>query len=317
MDSVNTKELFAVSAPPFWHRGRTISKMMQGLSIALLPVCLLAIYTWGLPALRVICLSITVCVVTEAVCQKLLRRDIVVDNFDAVYVGLLFAFLLPASAPWWLVTIGAFLCMTFGKMAFGDLGAAPLSSVCVGYVLCIVSFPIYMDANAMQLSTYLIDPLVRLKFFGVDYVQDISYTSLLLGQQIGGLGASQAGALLVIGLLLSAVNILRYEITLSFILGIIIFGDIFYYMNPESYMPPLFHLFTGSTILCAFFLATDHSSSPNKKKNMIIYGFIGGALVITIRNFGIYTDGAPFAILLINLIMPLLEGRIEKPLGME
>ncbi len=317
MDSVNTKELFAVSAPPFWHRGRTIKSAMQGICIALLPVCLLAIYTWGLPALRVMCLSISICVVTEALCQKILKRDIVVDNFHAVYVGLLFAFLLPANAPWWLVSIGAFLCITFGKMAFGDLGAAPLSSVCVGYVLCIVSFPVYMDANAMQLSTYFVDPLIRLNFFGLEYVKDIPYQDLLLGKQIGGLGTSQAGALLIIGLVLSLFNMVRYEISLSFILGLIVLGDIFYYINPELYMPPLFHLFTGSTLLGAFFLATDYSSSPNRKLNMFIYGFAGGALVIIIRNFGVYTDGVPFAILLINLIMPLLEGKKPKPLGME
>ncbi len=317
MSSVNTKELFAVSPPPFWHRGKTIRNAMQSMLLALLPVCILAIYTWGFSALRVMCLSIAVCVATEAICQKILKRDIAVDNFHAVYLGLLFAFLLPASAPWWLVALGAFLSITFGKMAFGDLGACPLAAVCVGYVLCVISFPVYMDPNAMQLSTDLIDPLVRLKFFGIEYVQDISYQSLFLGQQIGGLGSSQAGALLIVGLLLTALNLIRYEITISFILGILIFGDIFYYLDPESYMPPIFHLLTGSTVLGAFFLATGHSSSPNRKVNMLIYGFIGGAMVIIMRNFGIYTDGVPFVILLINLIMPLLEGNKPKPLGME
>ncbi len=317
MESVSTKRLFAVSPPPFWHRGRTVHSLMKGMIIALLPVVFLAISTWGFSALRVICLSIAVSVVTEALCQKLLKRDIMVDNFSAAYIGLLFAFLLPAASPYWLVVLGAFLCITFGKMAFGDLGAAPLSSVAVGYVLCLISFPVYMDPNAMQLSTELVDPLIRLRFFGVEAIESISRVDLLLGKQIAGLGAGQAGALLVIGLVLSLLNIIRYEITLSFIFGLLVVGDVLYYMDPEKYVAPIFHLLTGSTLLCAFFLATDHSSSPNSRKNMLIYGFIGGALVIIIRSFGVYTDGAPFAILLINLLMPLLEGRKKKPLGME
>ncbi len=313
----NASQLLAVSPPPFWHSGRTLQKTMLETILALMPAVLFALITWGLPALRVICLSISVCVATEALCQKWMKREIEVDNFSAVLAGLLLAFLLPAGAPSWLVIIAALLAMTLGKMAFGDLGAQPLSVPVVGYVLCYVSFPLYMDANTLQLTSEFVDPLVRLKYFGISGIENLSIYPFFFGQQLGGLGSSQGFMIFLGGCALCWRRIIRWEIAFSFIFGVLCFGTLFYLSNSQEYANPFFHLFTGSTMLGAFFLATDMSSSPNKFVNMLIYGFTGGVLVILIRTFGIYNDGVPFAILLINLIMPLLEGRKQKPFGME
>lgn len=310
-------QLLTVSSPPFWHSGKTVRMVIREILLALLPAVAFATYVWGFSALRVICLSVAVSIATEAVCQKLMKRDIAVDNYSAALIGLLFAFLLPASAPWWLVVFGSFLSTAFGKMIFGDFGSAPLCAPVVGYILCFVSFPLFIDANAVQLSTEFIDPLIRLKYFGAEAVSDISYTSLLLGQQIGALGASQGLMLLLAGIFLCMRGDIAWEIAVSFIAGVLVTAFIFQMLDSTAYASPLFHLFTGSTLLGAFFLATDMPSSPNTSLNMFIYGFVGGILVILIRTFGIYTDGVPFAILLINLIMPLLEGRKKKPFGME
>ncbi len=313
----NASQMFSVAPPPFWHCGRTIKAVMAETVIALLPAAIFAVLVWGFPALRVICLSIGVSVLTEALCQKMMGRALAIDDFSAVLTGLLLAFMLPAASPWWLVVLAAAFSISFGKMAFGDLGSSPLCAPVVGYILCFVSFPIFINPNTMQLATSFVDPLFMSKYFGANGIWDISYMSLLMGEQINGLGAGQVGMLFLGGVYLCARGIISWQIPAAFIVGVLATGYIFNLVNPDMYAPPLFHLLTGSTMLGAFFLATDYSSSPNTCVNMIIYGLAGGILVILIRTFGIYTDGVPFVILLINLIMPLLEGKKRKTLVLE
>ncbi len=307
--------LLSVSAPPFWHCGRTIKGTNFHILIALLPAVGMAIWHWGLPAARVMALAMATGVVVEAICQNIMKRDISVDDFSAVITSLLFAFLLPAAAPWWLVVIGATLCITLGKMAFGGLGANPVNAALVGWALLYVSWPVLMDPNAMQLNTSFVDPLVQLKYFGPDVAEQTKLMELLLGKQIGGLGAAQAVALLLGGTYLSMRGYIRWEIATSFIVGVVVVASIYHAINPDLYASAVFHLLTGSTLLGGFFLATEPASSPNRQIPMVIYGLLGGALVIIIRVYGIYTDGVPFAILLINLLSPLLDLIKPKPFG--
>ena len=159
------------------------------------------------------------------------------------------------------------------------------------------------------------DPLVRLKYFGAGAVSHIDLTDLLLGNQIGGLGASQAGALFIGGSYLAARGTIRWEIALSFFVGVFLTAALYNVIDAERFATPFFHLCTGSTFLGGFFLATEWASSPGRQIPMMLYGLIGGAMVIIIRVYGIYPDGVPFAILLINLLAPLLDSIHPKPFG--
>ncbi len=314
----NTKSastLLAVSAPPFWHCGRTIRSINYNTLLALAPAAIMGIWHWGLPAARVMALAVLTGIVVEALCQKIMAREIAVDNFAAVVTSLLFAFLLPASAPAWIVIVGVSLCITLGKMAFGGLGANPVNSALVGWALLYVSWPVYMDPNAMQLNTLFVDPLVQLKYFGVQVASETPWLDLALGKQIGGLGAAQGLALLLGGSYLCIRGIIRWEIATSFFVGVGITAAIFHSIAPEMYVSPVFHLLTGSTLLGGFFLATEMASSPDRPIPMMIYGALGGILVIIIRVYGEHTDGVAFAILLINLLTPLLESIRPKPFG--
>ncbi len=307
--------LLSVSSPPFWHCGRTIRSINYITFLALIPVIGMAIYHWGLPAARVMALAMLTGILTEAFCQKIMHRDIAVDDFSAVITSLLFAFLLPAAAPWWLVVIGVMLTISLGKMAFGGLGANPVNSALVGWALLYVSWPIYMDANAMQLSTAYVDPLVQLKYFGAAIAAETNSIELLLGLQINGLGAAQSLGIIVGGLFLALRGIIRWEIATSFFVGVLATAAIFHTIDPVLYATPLFHLLTGSTLLGGFFFATESGSSPDRQIPMIIYGLLGGILVIIIRVYGVHIDGVPFAILLINFLTPLLDGIRPKPFG--
>lgn len=308
--------LLAMSAAPFWHCGRTISRNSVHYFIALLPACIMAIWYNGIPALGVMALSMLTSIITEEFwTTKVLGRESTLKDGTAAVSGLLLAFLFPATAPFWIVILAAFCAISFGKMAFGGFGANPVSTVLVGWVFVFVSFPITMDPNSMLLTTSFIDPLVRLKYFGVEYAQNFTYIDLLLGRQINALGAGQVLALIVGGVYLAARGVIRYEIAISFLAGLLLVAGILNIMNPELYINPFFHLVTGSTVLCAFFLATEYSCAPSRPVGMILYGLVGGALVVIIRTLGVYTDGAPFAVLFINLLTPFFDMIRPKPFG--
>ncbi len=307
--------LLAVSAPPFWHCGRTIRSMNYTILLALVPAAAMAIWHWGLPAARVMALAMLTGLIVEALCQKIMGREISVDDFSGVITSLLFAFLLPAATPWWLVVVGVTLCITLGKMAFGGFGANPVNASLVGWALLYVSWPVLMDPNAMQLSTSFVDPLVQLKYFDATTAAQTSTMALLSGMQIGGLGAAQAIGLFIGGSFLALRGIIRWEISVSFFVGVLVTGAIFHSIDPHMYASPIFHMLTGSTLLGGFFFATEASSSPDRQIPMMLYGLLGGVLVIIIRVYGVHTDGVPFAILLINLLAPLLDGIRPKPFG--
>ena len=117
--------LLSMSAPPYWHCGRTVLKRSIDQLVALLPAAAMAVVNWGLPALRVMCLAMAVCVAVEAICCWAMDRKSTIDDFTAVVAGLLYSFMLPAGAPWWIVVVGAVSAMLFGKMLFGGHGNNP------------------------------------------------------------------------------------------------------------------------------------------------------------------------------------------------
>jgi electron transport complex protein RnfD len=139
--------------------------------------------------------------------------------------------------------------------------------------------------------------------------------SLLLGVNLGALGASQALMIIIGGAYLMSRGLLRWFIPVSFLAGVLVAGSIYNFIDPQLYASPTFHLLSGSTLLAAFFLMPYPSSSPTWRLPMLLFGFFGGVMVIIIRTYGIYPDGAPFAILLANLCTPLFDLIQPKPFG--
>jgi electron transport complex protein RnfD len=136
-----------------------------------------------------------------------------------------------------------------------------------------------------------------------------------MGRQIGGLGTTFGLGLLVGGVYLILRGFIRWEISLSFLGGVYITAFIFHLADPVRFISPTYHLLTGYTLIGAFFLATEDSSSPVNVLPMFIYGAAGGIMTVLIRNTGAYVDGVILAILVINLIHPLLDKIRPKALG--
>lgn len=304
-----------VSPPPHWRSGRTIQKMMQAHLLALLPAAAMGIYMFGMPAAAVIGLSGAVATITEAICLRLQNRDVTVDDFNALYAGVLFAFLLPATAPWWLVAIGAAVTIILGRTVFGGFGCNPVCAPLVAWAVCRLSWPAAMDID-LNLSHMIANyPPDQLKYFGVDSLQQFDYLNMLFGSQLGGLGSSQVLALLAGGIFLLCTGWIRLFIPVSFLAGVAGTAAIFWGIDPTVYADPVFHLLAGSTVFGAFFLATDAASSPIGMIPQVLFGLIAGAMVIVIRVYGVYPDGVPFAIMIANLLSPLLDRLRPKHFG--
>ncbi|EPR38737.1 electron transport complex, RnfABCDGE type, D subunit [Desulfovibrio sp. X2] len=296
-----------VSCPPHIHCGRSVRGLMHESAAALLPAAVMAVWWYGVPALRVMALATAAAVTTQWAIERLTGREIGVDDGSALLTGLVFAFLLPSSAPWWLVIIGAVIALGLGRAAFGGLGGNPLNPALIAWAICLLSWKGHMNPDFTVLDSALGSPLATLRYQGALEAAKISPLALLEGAQLSGLGDAQAGALLLGGLWLLARRRLRPHIPLAFLAGTAATAFCFRLVWPETSASPLFHVLAGGTVFAAFFLATEQASSPVTRRGMVVYGLFAGAMTVVIRTWGIWLDGAPFAVLLANLVTPMCD----------
>ena len=309
-----------VSHAPFWHDGDSIFQMNLNILIALLPAVIFGIIQFGTPAVGVLALSLSSAMAWEFLMNIISKNKITIGDLDSAVIGLLFGMMLPATSPWWLVITGTFVAVVIGKIIFGGLGANPFNPALIGMSFLMLSWSTFFDFDAAYVN-YNFDftalaPLAALKFMGAQEVCDMfSANHLIMGKQIGGIGSTFGLGLIIGGIYLILRGYTRWEITVSFIAGIAITAYIFNISNPEKYAGPMIHLLSGYTLLGAFFLATENSSSPVNKIPMIIYGFLIGIMIILMRNLGAYADGTVLAILLFNLVNPVIDSIRPKALG--
>lgn len=310
---------FTVSHAPFWHDGDSIKTMNLNIMAAALPATLFGVIQFGMAALGVICLSIASAMAWEALFSVASKRPIVIHDYNAAVVGMLFGMMLPATMPWWAVITGTFVCIIVGQQIFGGIGGNPFNPTLIGISILALSWQNLFDFDTAlvnyQLLFTALDPLAALKHQGPGVVEMFPLYSLAMGKQVGAIGSVFGAGIILGGLYLIIRGYIRWEITLAYIAGILLTAWIFNITDPAKYATPLFHLFTGYTLLGAFFLANETSSSPVNLIPMLTYGVIGGSLTILIRNIGAYPDGTVYAILLINLINPLIDKIRPKAFG--
>jgi electron transport complex protein RnfD len=316
---MNNSKKFIVSHAPFLHNGSGVAERYYHGIIALIPAILTGLSYFGVPALGVLCLAVSSAIGWELLLNVASKRTVSVGNGHAALTGLILGLLLPATAPFWLVLTGTFLAIVIGKEIFGGIGSNPFCPPALAYAILMVSWKGYMDFDA-QLIHYDFDfsafylP-VAMKAFGPEALANINLGDLIIGRQVGGIGATSGLALIIGGVYLIARGFIRWEVPVSFIVGLYLTAAFFHMANPDVYAGPFYHLFTGFALIGAFFLATDDSASPVNSLAMLIYGATGGVMTILIRNVGQYPDGVIFAILLINLINPLVDKIRPKALG--
>ena len=300
-----------VSHAPFWHNGGGIAEKSYNILMACFPATLAGLFLYGEEAVGVVCLAIGSAITWELLFNLLCKRTVTTGNGNAALIGMLLAMMLPATAPWWVVVCGTFLAIVIGKEIFGGIGSNPFNPAVLSLSIMMISWEPLFDFNRalsdFQFSFSGIYPLTVSKSIGPEATGLFSLKELLLGQQIGGIGATFGLGLISGGIYLILRGFIRWEIPASFLAGVFMSAWVFNMFDPHTYAGPGFHLLTGYTLLGAFFLAPDDASSPVNRIPMLLYGCIGGMLTVLIRNIGAHTDGVLYAILVINLINPLLD----------
>ena len=313
-----------VSLSPHDHAKDSVSKIMYGVVIAMIPALLVSVYFFGLNALRVNLIAIAACIFFEWIIQKfLLKGEVTITDGSALVTGMLLAFNVPSNLPWWIIIIGALVSIGVGKMSFGGLGNNPFNPALVGRVFLLISFPVQMTSwpKVQVLNFAMTDaqtgatPLAIVKegikngesFSSIINNLPTSYSDMFFGQMGGSLGEISAIALIIGGLYMIFRKIITWHIPVSIIVTVAIFTGILYGINPDKYADPLFHLLTGGLMLGAIFMATDMVTSPMTAKGMIIYGVGIGVITVLIRVWGAYPEGVSFAILIMNGFTPLIN----------
>jgi electron transport complex protein RnfD len=313
------QKLFISSHAPFWHNGSRITAKSYHIMLAALPAVVMGIIQYGAPALSVVAFSVATAMMWEWLMNTAMKQPVTIGDGNAALIGLLFAMLMPASTPWWTVLVGTFVAVIVGKQIYGGMGCNPLNPALVSIAILTLSWKALLNFDAAlvnyDLGFNMAYPLGAVRHFGTLALMNYDISGFLWAKQIGGLGSTFGLGLIIGGLYLIVRGYIRWEISLSFLVGLFLTAWVFNVADPEKYANPFFHLLTGYTLIGAFFLATEDSSSPVNFVPMILYGIMGGVLTVLIRNIGVFLDGVVFAILMMNIASPLLDKLRPKAMG--
>ncbi len=304
-----------VSPSPHIHSAVSTTSLMRDVVIALCPALLVSILFYGWSELLVIAVSVASCVLIEwAVTKFLMKAPCTISDLSAVVTGVLLAMNLPATTPWWVVFIGALFAIGVVKLTFGGLGQNIFNPAIAGRVFLLISFPTYLTdwtiPNGFIHSTDAVSGATLLGRYaegGVEAVAGTDYLQTLFLNIGGSAGEISALALLLGFAYLLVRKVVKPWIPLSIFLTVFVTSGIFYLVDPSTYTDPLFNLLTGGVILGACFMATDYVTSPMTTLGGVIYGAGIGFILMMIRYFGAYPEGMSFAILIMNMFVPLLN----------
>lgn len=302
---------------------------MQDVLIALAPSMLVAVYFYGLSAIKLLLVAVIACMGAEFLIQKyLMRTKVTVTDLSAAVTGVLLALNLPPTAPWWVIVIGSVVAIGVAKMTFGGLGHNIFNPALVGRVFLLISFPVIMTDWTVPSSWFRpgVDavtgatPLALIKE-GLAQGQtveqilsanpDLTYGQMLFARAGGSAGEASALAIILGFVYLLIRRVIRPHIPVTIILTVAVMSGIFWLIDPSQYTDPLFNILTGGVLLGSVFMATDYVTSPMTTKGMVIYGVGIGIITVLIRFFGSYPEGVSFAILIMNSIVPLLNKYIK------
>lgn len=299
-------DLLVVSSSPHIRSNESVSRIMLDVIIALIPTSIAAVYFFGMRALMLIGASILAAVVSEALIQKAFKKEVTIRDLSAVVTGLLLALNVPVSLPIWKVVVGSVFAIVVVKQFFGGLGSNFMNPALAARAMLMASF-----AKDMGKFT---EPLTDM----ISMVTPLSggptptEMEMFIGNMAGCMGEVSKAALLIGAAYLVFRKVISLRIPVVYIATTLIFVVLFG-GNPND---ALFHLLSGGLILGAFYMATDYATCPVTKKGQIVFAIGCGLLTAVIRKFGGYPEGVSFAIIIMNMCVPLIEKfTAEKTFG--
>ncbi len=293
-------DMMKVSSNPHVRSNVTTSNIMMWVVIALLPATGFGIYNFGIDALIVIVLSVLSTVLTEYFYERLMDKPVTIGDFSAVVTGLLLALNLPCTVPWWLPIIGGMFAILVVKMLFGGLGQNFMNPALGGRCFLVLSFPRLMTDFVTDVYTSA-TPLQALK-----NGESVNIMDMIIGKTGGTIGETSMIAIVIGACILIMLGIIDLRIPGTYIVTFIIFISLFGGRGFNgAYISA--HLAGGGLMLGAFFMATDYVTCPITNKGKYVYGIILGLLTGIFRIFGSSAEGVSFAIVISNLLVPLIE----------
>ncbi len=292
-------ELFKVSSNPHIRSKVATNGLMAAVIIALMPATGFGIYNFGPRALAVIAVTIASTILTEYF-FGLYKGKLTVTDLSAVVTGLLLALNLPVTIPLWMAALGGVFAILVVKMLFGGLGQNFMNPALAARCFLLISFPTAM--TAFQCDGYTgATPLAALKAG-----EAVDVLDMVIGRTAGTIGETSVIAILAGACILILFGVIDIRIPGSYIVTFILFAGIF---GGHGFRPAYLaaQLAGGGLMLGAFFMATDYVTRPITIKGQYVYGIVLGLLTGIFRIFGPGAEGVSYAIILGNLLVPLIE----------
>ena len=312
----NNSDKLKVSVSPHLVNRRLLTPQIMWLvSLSLLPAGVISVFIFGLRSLWVILVGCISAVLIEAVIQKLRKQKVTVSDGSALLTGLLLSYNLPSGVPLWLVVVGCFIAIAIAKQAFGGLGGNIFNPALVGRVFLLNAWPKHMTVFSKPFDTITqATPLALMKEGKIDSLAEagINYMDLFVGNRGGCIGEVCIIALILGAAYLFYKKIITWHIPLVYLVTVGVFSWVFGSKSALFSGDFIFHILSGGLILGAFFMATDYVTSPLTQKGQIIFAVGCGLLTCIIRFWGGYPEGVSYAILMMNMAVPLID-RWVKP----
>ena len=304
--------MYNVSVSPHVRDKSSTSKIMLDVCIALVPTLAFGVILFGLNALIVIISSVLSCVISEAVFELIVKKPLTIGDLSAVVTGLILALNMPPNVAWWVPAVGGVFAIVVIKMLFGGIGQNIMNPALGARCFLLISF-------ASRMTDFSVDgvsgatPLAQLKAG-----ESIDLLDAFIGFQNGCIGEVSALAILIGFMYLLVRRVISIRIPGIYILSAIAFIFLF---NLPSGVPSanymLGQLLTGGLLAGAVFMATDYTTSPITKGGQIIYALLLGFLTAVFRVLGSSAEGVSYAIIISNLVVPLIEKiSVPKAFGM-
>lgn len=304
---------------PYLLKPASVTRVMLTVTLALVPAIVTQVAFFGGGVVRTLAIASLAAMVFEALMLRVRNKPlgIFLKDGSALLTAWLIALSLPPTAPWWLVVIAVFFAIVIAKHLYGGLGQNPFNPAMVAFAVCIVSFPLLMSqwpgVDAVTAATPLDHLKTALKMGENNNVGSITQNTSVYGALAGRGWEWIALCFLAGGVALIMLRIITWHIPAAFLGSAGVFTGALWLYQPEQFANPLFHLLAGGTMLGAFFIATDPVSAATTPRGKLVFGAGAGLLAMIIRIFGGYPDGVAFAVLFMNLCVPIIDMLTQPP----